>query len=113
MIDSDACRQIIGTYVKHGWTLRRVLLTQELSESLGEALDELVGDASLQIGGTTDAAWFSRQPGRGEIAWEIRHLSETPFALVEYADEAADNFEDILRKVESRLTETVAAKRNA
>lgn len=112
MIDSAACRDIIQTYAKHGWILRRVLLTTDVRTLLGEASGEVFGDVKI-CDGDIDAAWFSRPPGKGEIAWEIRHLSETPFALLEYVDEKARDFEDKLCVVESRLMKTVAAKRNA
>lgn len=112
MIDATACREIIQTYVKHGWILRRVLLTKDKRKSLGETTGELFGDVKVAES-EIDAAWFSRPPGKGETAWEIRHLSEMPFALLEYVDEADDNFEDKLHEVEDRLTKSVAAKRKA
>ncbi|MGB7202269.1 MAG: hypothetical protein WBD16_08360 [Pyrinomonadaceae bacterium] len=110
MIDSDAIDDTIRTYAKHGWILRRVLLTADLRKSLGERSCEFFGD--VKIGdGDIDAAWFSRPPDKGEIAWEIRHLNETPFALLEYADETAGDFEDKLREVQSRLAEAIATKK--
>ncbi len=109
MIDTDACREIIQTYVKHGWLLRRVLLTAKLRKSLGEASDELFGDVPLR-NSDIDAAWFSRPPQHGEIAWEIRHLSETPYALLEYANEKAGDFEKKLHEVETRLMKTCSKK---
>lgn len=112
MTDSAAIGDIIRTYAKHGWILRRVLLSADLRQSLGERSCEFFGDAKVGDG-DIDAAWFSRPPDTGEIAWEIRHLNETPFALLEYADETAGDFEDKLRAVEARLTKSVAAKRNA
>lgn len=112
MIDDAAIGEIIRTYAKHGWILRRVLLTTKLCKSLGDNVGEVFGDVKVSDG-KIDAGWFSRPPAKGEIAWELRHLSETPFALLEYADEKADDFEDKLREIETRLTKTVAAKRNA
>lgn len=112
MIDSAACLDIIRTYTRHGWILRRVLLTAELRTSLGDASGELFGDVNINDG-RLDAAWFSRPPGKGETAWELRHLNIPPFALLEYLDETAGDFEDKLRAVETRLTESVAKKRNA
>ncbi|MFN0139318.1 MAG: hypothetical protein ACKVQW_04430 [Pyrinomonadaceae bacterium] len=112
MIDSAACRDIILTYTRHGWILRRVLLTAELQSSLGDASGELFVEVDVNPG-SLDAAWFSRPPATGEIAWELRHLNIAPFALLEYLDETAGDFEDKLRAVETRLTESVAKKRNA
>lgn len=112
MIDASACLELIQTYAKHGWTLRRVLLTAELRKLLGKTNGEIFGDIKTKEA-NIDAAWFSRPPAKGEVAWEIRHLSETPFALLEYVDESSGDFEDKLRDAESRLTKAVAAKRNA
>jgi len=84
-----------------------------LRKSLGSKTSALFGlFGSVQIiDSSIDAAWFSRRPQTGEIAWEIRHLSETPFALIEYADESAGDFEEKLREVANRLTKTVRKKR--
>ena len=112
MIAAAAIGEIIRTYVKHGWILRRVLLTAKLRKSLGETSGELFSEVKI-CDNNIDAAWFSRPQLKGEIAWEIRILSETPFAMLEYADESADDFEQKLLEVETRLAETVAAKRNA
>lgn len=112
MIDPAACRDIISTYIRHGWILRRVVLTAQLKNALGDACGELFGEIKVGQGGL-DAAWFSRPPGEGEIAWELRHLSATPFAVLEYVDETAADLEDKLRSVETRLTESVAMRRNA
>jgi hypothetical protein len=116
MIDSTAIGEIIRTYAKHGWILRRVLLTSKLRNALVVNIGELFGDVTItdcDCDCDIDAAWFSRPPANGEIAWEIRNLSETPFALLEYLDETADDFERSLHIVETRLAETVSAKRNA
>jgi hypothetical protein len=112
MIGAAALGEIIQTYAKHGWTLRRVLLTDSLRTSLGDSVDELFGDVKVSDG-RLDAAWFSRPSKPGPIAWEIRHLDDTPFALLEYADENAGDFEDKLHEVEDRLRKNVVAKRNA
>lgn len=110
MIDAAALGELSKTYSKHGWIPRRVLLTAATRKSLGKNVHEIFGDVKVIVG-HIDAVWFSRPQARGEIAWELRHLSETPFALLKYADETADDFESRLHQVESRLAETVAAKR--
>lgn len=108
MIDIAVIGEIIRTYAKHGWILRRVLLTAKVRRLLGDETSEVFGDAHV-VESDIDAAWFSRPPKTGEVAWEIRHLSETPFALLEYVDESSNEFEDKLHEVESRLTKSVAA----
>lgn len=109
MIAAAVLGEIVQTYSKHGWILRRVLLSGSLRRSLASKISDLFGDVQI-IDGSIDAMWFSRAPAGGEIAWEIRHLSEAPYALLEYVDENADNFEDKLREVETRLAANVASR---
>lgn len=109
MIDQAAIAEIVATYRKHGWVLRRVLLSADLKRRLGESIDELFGEVAVSDS-DIDAAWFSRPPKEG-VAWEIRHLSETPYALLETLDENGPDFELELQEVESRLRENTVAKR--
>jgi hypothetical protein len=60
-----------------------------------------------------DAAWFSRPPKQGGVAWELRYLGEPAFALLENIDEADAYFEDSLKAVETRLKDAIAAKRQS
>ena len=112
MIDTDSISKIVATYQKHGWILRRVLLSAELKQSLGKQIDNLFSSVGV-IESDIDAAWFSRPPKSGGVAWEIRYLGNIPLALLEKADENDPAFEKTLRNVESRLYECVAAKQTA
>ncbi|HRI02802.1 MAG TPA: hypothetical protein PLL77_03570 [Pyrinomonadaceae bacterium] len=108
MIDANEINEILATYKKYGWELRRVLLTAELKKSVGELFEGIsVADSAI------DAAWFSRAPQPGVIAWEIRHLSTAPYALLEHLDETDADFESALRVVETRLRDAVAKKQQA
>lgn len=105
MIDANEINEILATYKKYGWELRRVLLTTAVKESIGDIF-EGVSVAESDI----DAAWFSRPPQPGAIAWEIRHLSTAPYALLEHLDETDPDFEAALHAVEKRLRDAVAKK---
>ena len=109
MTSSDSIAAIIATYKKHGWLLRRVLLSRparaEVSPQVVEGAPVMPSDI--------DAAWFSRPPADGGVAWEIRYLGPTPYALVENIDENEPDFEERLRSVEARLAVAVAAKKSA
>ena len=90
MIDAASIRDIIEVYTKHGWILRRVLLSVSMRRSLCPDLIDLFGEASLHDS-DLDAAWFSRATKDDGTAWEIRHLSTAPFALlVVVKDEASE-----------------------
>ena len=112
MIDSKVVKEIVETYRKYDWRLRRILTTADSRPVIEKALDGrldyvTVGESNI------DAAWFSRLPGFGPVAWEIRYLGGFPFALLEMLDERSPEFEDMLGDVESRLAEALKAKTSA
>ena len=109
MLEASAIAEIIATYQKYGWVLRRVLLTDESSRELQDVKNSLFGNVAI-IDSGIDAAWFSRPPKNGGVAWEIRYLGNIPFALLENVDEDDEQFENILAAVELRLRETISAK---
>lgn len=106
MIETDSIREVIEVYSKHGWSLRRVLLSAGLRDEIGSDLGVLFGDAAL-LDSDLDAAWFSRSTKDNGTAWEIRHLSAAPFALVVVVDDGQSRLEDALLDTESRLREAV------
>ena len=104
MIKSEPIAQILSLYRKHGWTLRRVLLSPPLQTALEDSLADLFGEAPV-IASEIDAVWFSRTSRPGQEAWELRRLSETPFALFETFDAEDDEEvrEEARAEMESRL----------
>lgn len=114
MIDAAAIEKIIALYAQHGWTLRRVLLSEPLRKSLLNANASIFSDAEVTMS-ELDAAWFSRSSRADCTAWEIRHLSETPFALVEVIDDDTDagHSEEMFRNTETRMIEMTAKRLQA
>lgn len=105
----ERAREIARLYLKHGWQLRRALLRFETLMLLA-ALNN--GEASSGIfAGVTptespvDALWFSRPAGAGRESWELRLVSDAPYALLEIfePDEAEEDREDVRREMEARL----------
>ncbi len=109
MISAGTINEIVGVYEKHGWLLRRVLLSAGLKAELAASLDGLFDDA-LIVDADIDAAWFSRPPSGGGVPWEIRHLSDSPYSLLENIDENDPGFEDALKAVEGRLRKNVGSR---
>jgi hypothetical protein len=109
MIDLSGIKDILATYKKYGWLLRRVLLTDKVRNGLRDDIRSTFGAVPI-IPSDLDAAWFSREPQQGATAWEIRHLSTNPYALVEHVDESSAHFEATLAEVEGRLR--TAVRRN-
>ena len=83
MINAGQIGEILSLYKKHGWNLRRVLLSDGLRGNINEHTQELFGGAEIVSAPFLNALWFARASGKTGEAWELRHLSETPFALVE------------------------------
>ncbi|MBX7055130.1 MAG: hypothetical protein K1X36_09260 [Pyrinomonadaceae bacterium] len=112
MTDASDFRSIVDMYVKHGWIPRRVLLSAALRKELTDKIAEYIPESQI-VEREIDAAWFSRPPSEGPIAWEIRSLGSTPYALVEHLDEIDPGFEAALATVEKRFAAAVAARRSA
>lgn len=96
MIEPSAVDQIIAEYEKHGWKLRRALLSpgaKSALASLAEAVE--VDDSDI------DALWFSRRSQPDREAWELRRLTGLPFALVAVIsdDSANDEVDETLAHV--------------
>jgi len=77
MTDPATVGEIIKQYEKHGWTLRRALLSDESRP----ALTEMLGDIRIMTS-ELEALWFSRRSKPEAESWELRRLSGAPFALV-------------------------------
>lgn len=107
MDPNDLIRQIVETYRKHGWELRRVLLCPETRSEL-EQHNTPLGTAQPEES-TVDGLWFSRPSHNQREAWELRLIAESPFALFETfePDETEDQREEMRREMEARLREHV------
>lgn len=105
MITAEQIREILSLYKKHGWNLRRVLLSDEMRVGLNEELQNLFGGAEIVSSPFLNAIWFSRVSRYSLETWELRHLSETPFALLEVfaAETNEKEREEIRKKTEARV----------
>jgi hypothetical protein len=106
METSKLLSDIISTYEKYGWKLRRVLLRPETRAQPDFDQVENVPVEEARI----DALWFSRPSFGGREAWELRLLAETPYALFETfaPTNSKENQEEVRRQLEERLYETFA-----
>ncbi|HEY0657862.1 MAG TPA: hypothetical protein VGD05_05285 [Pyrinomonadaceae bacterium] len=104
MIKAQTIAEILSLYKKHGWNLRRVLLSDELRVNITDALQDLFGGAEI-VSSHLNAVWFSRPSKNAAEAWELRRLTDAPFALVEVFenDIDAEEREEMLREVEMRM----------
>jgi hypothetical protein len=105
----ERIREIVATYQRYGWRLERLLLRPETSAELAGAGVELTEGAVVREA-TVDALWFARASHAGRVAWELRLVAETPYALFETfeADEAEEDREEVRREMEARLADYAA-----
>lgn len=103
----ELVNEIVGVYRKHGWQLRRVLLTATTHAELQSTL-ELFNEAPVEES-TVDALWFSRPSHQEREAWELRLLSENPYALFETfeKDETEEQREEMRNEMVARIRDYV------
>ncbi len=101
-------REIISTYQKHGWQIRRVLLRPETRAEFAGKEEQTLEGARIDEA-PIDAIWFSRPSHGKRDAWELRLLAETQYALFETfeRDEPEEAREEARREMEARLRDYV------
>ena len=101
MIDAAADGEIIAQYENLGWIPRRGLLSAKGLNAWKQAVGKIeILDSDI------DAIWFSRKSKPDTEAWELRRLSELPFALIAVVSVTAD-----AEEVESTLSQVVEEMR--
>lgn len=101
-------KEIIATYQRHGWELKRVLLTPATRIDLEQALAQLFSAAGFSEA-EFDALWFARPSHAGRDAWELRLVAEQPYALFQAfeADETEEEREEARLEMEHQMREQV------
>jgi hypothetical protein len=104
--------ELVATYRKHGWELRRALLQPATQVELN-AVDEVHLLKNIPVhDSTVDALWFSRPSHNKREAWELRLLAQTPYALFETfeSDETEEERNDVRQEMEARLRDYASQK---
>jgi hypothetical protein len=101
--------EIMATYQRHGWELKRVLLKPTTRADLNDRALALFAEATL-VDAEVDALWFARAPNAGREAWELRLVAEQPYALFAAfeADESEDEREEARLEMEHVMRDQVA-----
>ncbi len=108
MIGINEISEILSLYKKHGWKLRRALLSETMRSKLTEKdRHRLFGGNISTKQSQIDAVWFERSRKDGGVAWEIRLLSNSPLALCESLPKGfpADQIKHEKKNMENRLLE--------
>ena len=105
----DLIREIVATYQRHGWELRRVLLRPAMHAEINHQARELLQEAIL-VDAEFNALWFARLSHQGREAWELRLLAAQAYALFEAfePDENEEEREEERREIENRMKEYAA-----
>jgi hypothetical protein len=105
----ELAQQIVATYEKHGWELRRVLVRPS-AEDERQQLAQTFPEPAL-INSEVDALWFARASHAGREAWELRLIAEQSYALFETfeADESEEDREDLRREMEKKMRDYAGA----
>src|ERR1041385_8362224 len=100
----ELARQIITTYEKHGWNLRRVLVASKTDRS--PQMTEAFPDSAITAA-EVDALWFARPSQGAREAWELRLVADQPYALFETfeADESEEDREEARHEMENKMRE--------
>ncbi|HEX2271187.1 MAG TPA: hypothetical protein VHH35_16700 [Pyrinomonadaceae bacterium] len=103
--------ELVATYRKHGWELRRALMQPATLAEVRSQEAELLERVEVRES-PIDALWFSRPSFQSREAWELRLLEQTQYALFETfeADETEPEREEVRLEMEARLREHVLGK---
>ena len=104
MNPTEQIKELLATYQKYGWRLRRVLLRPDtLAQLKAAGWPEDISVEEREF----DALWFSRKSHGQREAWELRLISSTQFALFETfeADEPEAAREEVRKEMEARMKE--------
>jgi hypothetical protein len=103
----DQFRETLATYRKYGWQLARVLMRPDTLAEMRNATGGEEFESHAARESSVDAMWFVRAAAGGRESWELRLVSESPYALLEIfePDEAEEDREDVRREMEAKMRE--------
>jgi len=103
--------ELVATYRKHGWELRRALLQPATRAELESHETEMLKNVTVREA-EIDALWFSRPSHNQREAWELRLLAQTPYALFETfePEETEEERDEVKQEMEARMRDYAANK---
>jgi hypothetical protein len=109
MNKTDLFMDIVATYRKHGWELKAAMLQPSTRTELSSLNPELLLQIEVKDS-SIDALWFSRPSHKDRVAWELRLLAETQYALFETfeMDETEEERDQMKLEMEARLRDYVS-----
>lgn len=104
-------KEILATYGRHGWELKRVLIKPETRNDLSLEAAGILSEADL-IEAEFDALWFARPSTAGREAWELRLVAEQAYALFAAfePDESEEDREEARLEMEHQMRDQITPK---
>src|SRR5512144_1919630 len=114
MNKADLFMELVAIYRKHAWELKAALLQPATHAELRANEGDLLTSVSIKEG-PIDALWFARPSHNNRVAWELRLLAESQYALFETfeVDETEEQREEMRLEMEARLREYVLGDESA
>lgn len=108
----ELCKEIIANYRRHGWELKRVLITPAVRNDLKAEAEGIFDRADL-IEAEFDALWFARPSTAGREAWELRLVAEQAYALFAAfeSDETEEDRDEARLEMEHQMRDQVSPLR--
>lgn len=108
MTKVDLFMELVATYRKHGWELKGALLQASTHAELDAKERDLLAPILVKES-SVDGLWFSRPSHNNRVAWELRLLAETQYALFENfePDETEEQREEMRQEMEARLRDYI------
>lgn len=106
----ELCKEIIANYRRHGWELKRVLVTPA-RRSVVEAEAAGIFNGADLVEAEFDALWFARASTAGREAWELRLVAEQAYALFAAfePDEVEEDRDEARLEMEHQMRDQVSA----
>ena len=105
---ADLFTELVATYRRHGWELRAALMQPSTRSEISTINPDLATEITIKDS-SVDALWFSRPSHQNRVAWELRLLSETQYALFETfePEETEEEREEMKLEMEARMRDYV------
>jgi len=100
--------ELVTTYLKHGWDLKGALMQPSTRAEISAVKPDLATEITIKDS-SVDGLWFSRPSHQDRVAWELRLLSETQYALFETfePEETEEEREEMKLEMEAKLRDYV------
>src|SRR4029079_16232373 len=112
MSRADLFMELVANYRKYGWDLKAALMQPSTRSEILSVNPDLTSELEIKDS-SVDALWFSRPSHNNSVAWELRLLAETQYALFETfePEETEEERDEMKLEMEARMRDYVHGSR--